>query len=337
MDLSYVLPLGCPDGHGAHVELAGYLREIAELGVEVLVVDNSGPLAFADHRAAFGAITSVRHLPTEIRTANGKVGNVLTGLRRARHDRVVIADDDVRHDGRTLAELSRRLERADLVVPANAFSPLPWHARWDTGRTLLNRALWFDYPGTLGVRRSTVLAIGGYAGDVMFENLELMRTVDAAGGRVILAPELIVPRRPPSTRAFFGQRVRQAYDDLAQPVKLAAMLALGPLLAVAASRRAWRPLLAGVGAVITLAEVGRRRHGGANAFPRTSALWAPLWLAERAVCIWIAVARRLLLGGIRYRDVRLARAATPTRELRRRVWTRRQVEPASAARDGAAA
>jgi hypothetical protein len=105
---------------------------------------------------------------------------------------------------------------------------------------------------------------------------------------------------------------------------------------VAIARRAWCTLLGGIGAVIALAEIGRRRDGGAQAFPSTSALWAPLWLAERAVCIWVAVARRLLFGGIRYRDVRLRRAATPMRELRRRARAR-QSERALAPREGAAA
>jgi len=32
------------------------------------------------------------------------------------------------------------LAGADLVGPQNFFDPLPWHARWDSARTLLNRA-----------------------------------------------------------------------------------------------------------------------------------------------------------------------------------------------------
>ena len=89
----------------------------------------------------------------------------------------MIADDDVRYDEAALTAVHRLLGRADLVRPQNYFDPLPWHAWWDTGRTLLNRALGADYPGTLAVRRSTFLAMGGYDPDVLFENLELIRTV----------------------------------------------------------------------------------------------------------------------------------------------------------------
>jgi hypothetical protein len=47
--------------------------------------------------------------------------------------------------------------------------------------------------------------------------------------------------------------------------------------------------------------------------------FTPLWMAERAVCAWLAVGSRLVWGGIRYRGRVLRMAATPTRELRRRL------------------
>jgi hypothetical protein len=100
------------------------------------------------------------------------------------------------------------LGEADLVRPQNYFAELPWHARWDTARSLLNRVfsgdLEFpigDFPGTLAVRRRALLATGGYDGDALFENLELMRTVRAAGGRVVTPLDLYVAPRPPRSRS----------------------------------------------------------------------------------------------------------------------------------------
>src|SRR5213076_2669193 len=107
----------------------------------------------------------------------------------------------------------------DLVVPQNFFEPRPWHVYWDTTRTLINRAFGYDFPGSVGVRRAVLLGAGGYDPDVLFENLELIRTVQAVGGRVMAPPDLYVRRLPPSSRRFMEQRVRQAYDDLARPVR----------------------------------------------------------------------------------------------------------------------
>lgn len=313
--VDYVLPLRWADD-GDLSELTAYLRHLRTTVSRVVVVDGSPEPLFAAHRRAWsGLVEHVRPDPDVVVT-NGKVAGVLTGLRRCRAEHVVVADDDVRWTPVALAEVSDRLRRCDLVAPQNVFQPLPWHAWWDTGRTLLNRALGADYPGTVALRRSTFRRVGGYCGDVLFENLELMRTFRAAGAEVHRPLDLYVPRRPPTAEHFLGQRVRQAYDDLAQPGRLAVELTLAPVV-VALGRKHRAALLAGVGLVLALAERGRRRAGGREWFPATTTFAAPLWLVERAVCVWIAVAARAR-GGVRYGDGRLRRAAHSERALRRR-------------------
>jgi hypothetical protein len=161
---------------------------------------------------------------------------------------------------------------------------------------------------------------------VLFENLELMRTIRAAGGTVLTPLDLYVARRPPSTAHFRSQRVRQAYDDFAIPARIGFFLAALPLAlaeAAAIPRRpaASRNLGAAALALILAAEGGRRRAGGASRFPSSSALLAPAWVAERSLCAWLALAARLR-GGVRYGEVRLSRSATSSRALRRRYASR---------------
>ena len=160
----------------------------------------------------------------------------------------------------------------------------------------------------------------GYRGDVLFENLELLRTVRAAGGREVRANDLFVRRLPPTTGHFAGQRVRQAYDDFAQPVRLAIELCYAPVI-LGAAYRAWVRQKPGLAlawplAAWAVAEIGRRRDGGAAVFGAGAALWAPAWVAERALSIWIAVGYRLA-GGMPYAGTRLKVAAHSVRELRR--------------------
>ncbi len=237
-------------------------------------------------------------------------------MRAAGAERVIIADDDVRYDEDSLARVLALLDDADLVIPQNYFRPLPWHAAWDSARTLINRSVGMDYPGTLAVRRGAFFAAGCYDGDVIFENLELIRTMWAAGARVRQAPEVYVRRLPPSARRFAGQRVRQAYDSLAQPPRLAAELALLPAIALAAAGRRYAVLGTAAAAAVGLAEIGRRRHGGKAVFSPVIPLLAPAWVAERSVCGWLALGSRLR-GGVRYCGQRLPRAATPAVVLRR--------------------
>jgi hypothetical protein len=313
LPLTYVLPLRWGDD-GEAADLTRYLQTLAPLVEDLIVVDGSPEPLAAGHRVMWRGLGRVVPPDPDLRSANGKVDGVVTGLRAARHDRVVVADDDVRYDRDGLAAVADLLDRHEVVRPQNVFVPLTWHAWWDTGRTLLNRALGGDYPGTLGVRRSA-LPPHGYDGDVMFENLELIRTVVARGGREAVARDVFVVRRPPTARHFLGQRVRQAYDDLAQPPRLALFLLLGP--AVLASRRPGRAALVVAAAAVALAERGRRRDGGREVFPPSTSFAAPLWVAERAVCSWLALAARLR-GGVRYRGGRIRRAATPVRRLRDR-------------------
>jgi hypothetical protein len=297
-------------------------RECSALGVylawlcarvDVTVVDGSGEEVFARHGHLLPA--GVRHLrPDPWPGRNGKVAGVVTGIRASRHERVIIADDDVRYGAQELEAVLSALQHSQLVRPQSVFIRPCWHTRWDTGRSLVNRAFGPDYPGTHGVRRSAFLGMGGYDGDVLFENLELARTVASSGGKVRDLPDTFVGRLPPTTSQFWSQRIRQAYDSLAQPRRLLAELALLPGLILTA--RLAPPALGGwVLLPVLVAEVGRRRKGGTSVYPATAPLWALPWLTERSLCVWLALLQRAR-GGAHYGGTRIRNAATPSRVLR---------------------
>ncbi|MGH2975412.1 MAG: glycosyltransferase [Solirubrobacterales bacterium] len=322
-EASYVLPLRWNEP-GPIDELASYLRSLSATVSEVLVVDGSPPSLYRSHAEALRNVA--RHLAPhgDLAFPMGKVNGVITGLRECSCERVVIADDDVRYEPAVLARTLALLDEADLIRPQNYFAELPWHARWDTARSLLNRVFTGDpafpvgdFPGTLAVRRSSFLRSGAYDGRALFENLELMRTIRAAGGTVITPLDLYVARRAPSTAHFFSQRVRQAYDDFAIPVRIGAFLAIGPLLAELLRRGRVRCLPPVALLTVGLAELGRRRANGASRFPPSGALLAPAWIAERSICAWLALGSRLR-GGVPYGGGRLRHPASSMRRLRRR-------------------
>jgi hypothetical protein len=286
---------------------------------EIVLVDGSPAELFAvTHSLCPVGVVHMRPDWDLLRLSNGKVAGVLTGVRRATHEDIVVADDDVRYDDAALRAVVAALDTADVVLPQNHFDPLPWHAWLDTGRTLVNRATGGDWPGTLAVRRSTLIRAHGYDGDVMFENLELVRTVVAAGGRAVRLDDVYVRRLPPSTAHFWSGRVRQAYDELARPARLAFWLSLLPAAIVLAATAHASWIVAAAAATALVAECGRRRAGGWRVFGPGTSLAAPVWIVERAICAWIAVFARTFRGGIAYGGARIRRAATPLRVLRRR-------------------
>jgi hypothetical protein len=322
MRLSYILPIKWDAGQDTH-EMTRYLKSIADQ-VELIVVDGSNPANFLLHKEAWGTYGKhITPLP-EFKFVNGKVNGVMTGLRLAQHEKVIIADDDVRYTPEQLCLVSSLLEEVQLVVPQNYFSPNPWHAQWDTARSLLNRALHHDYPGTLAVQRDFINELGGYDGNVLFENLELMRTVEAGYGKVLYKPDLYVERLPPSDKHFWSQRVRQAYDDYAQPLKLAFFFCLLPALIASAFVS---PLmsLGLLGLSVPVAEAGRRMQGGAKYFSAACSLYAPAWLLERSICTWLAMFAKLRYGGVRYNNRIISIAANPIWKLRSKFNARQIV------------
>lgn len=315
---SYILPLRWLTDEGRK-ELTSYLEQLSQW-MTIIVVDGSPAPLFEAHSIALPA--QVLHIhPQSCAGTNGKVAGVLTGVAMARTEFLILADDDVRYDQAGVERILTLLTDADVVRPQNHFLTFPWHARLDTARSLINRAFGADYPGTLGVRRSALIATGGYDGDVLFENLELLRTIKAAGGREIRANDLFIARTAPNVSHFFSQRVRQAYDDFAQPWRLVIELTLLPLITLtlysAFLRRRPVPVLALTAAAWATAELGRRRNNGAQVFGITAALWGPAWLVERSLSVWIAVIFGLL-GGVPYAGGKLSKAANTTKALRRK-------------------
>ena len=219
---TYVLPIRRTDV-AVDAETTQYLATIARR-CELIVVDGSCSQSFGAADESWSSFAVHVAPRSDIQGLNGKVRGVLTGIALATHERIVIADDDVRYDAPALERTIATLDHADVVRPQNYFAPVVWHAHWDTARTLLNRVLGgADFPGTLAVRRSTMIRVGGYNADVLFENLELIRTVKAGGGTVASPLDLYVRRIPPTTRHFWSQRRRQAYDELARPCHFAGL------------------------------------------------------------------------------------------------------------------
>jgi hypothetical protein len=319
MSISYILPIKW-DGEQPLDELTHYLEYLSP-HIELIIIDGSAPANFEIHHRLWANLG--RHIAPQghFYFLNGKVNGVLTGLAEANHQHVIIADDDVRYELAQLYEIDKLLVNNQLISPQNYFLPCPWHAKWDSSRSLLNIALANDYPGTLAVQRDFICALGGYDGDVLFENLELIRTVKAGGGKVLYKNDLFVRRLPPSTKHFWSQRIRQAYDDYAQPARLGFFLVLLPLLIIIMIYALWFiPVL--IVAAVALAEFGRRKCGGQFVFAASCSFFTPAWLLERGICTWLALFHKAIKGGVSYNHAVISKAANPIRTIKRKLNTK---------------
>jgi hypothetical protein len=123
LPISYVLPLRMVDAQ-PRAELAAYLRQLIGWVDDVIVVDGSEPELFDGNAAAWPAGVRQRAPALAYRCLNRKVAGVHTGVEQARHEHVVLADDDVRYEERPQlrasapASTSNRTTSADSLVGA---------------------------------------------------------------------------------------------------------------------------------------------------------------------------------------------------------------------------
>jgi len=284
-----------------------YFGLLAAAGCEVLVVDGSPREVFDAHADAWRGACRHAAVDPQYKYLNGKVNGIHTGVALASRERVILADDDIRYAPEDVRRMSRLLDSFEMVRPQNYLRPLPFWARTEAARMLLNRA-WIaegDYPGTLGVRRSAMLRVGHYDGDALFDNEEIVRHFRARGASVCYARDFFVLKRPPSFRKWVEQRPRQAYEDFVMRAKTFFFASLPVALALASLFGGLRCALAfaafvAIGSALFAAR--GRGDGAARFFPARLCLYAPLWVAERALSTYWAFYWKLARGGYPFGD-----------------------------------
>jgi len=283
--------------------LARYFQLLSDAGCEVLVVDGSPADVFTQHGDAWKRNCRHERVDPRFGYLNDKVNGIHTGVERARFEKIVLADDDVRYDAESLSAVLRLLDHFAVVRPQNFLEPLPWWACLEAARMLINRAVLpaADYPGTCAFRRGTMLEAGHYDGDVLFDNEEIIRHFASRGVTISYANDLFVRKRPPLFRKWLEQRVRQAYEDFGMRAKTALFAAILPALVLIFILCSWTGFalaFSGVAlASIFLAWSGRRIGNAARYFPLRCCCFAPLWVLERAFSTYGAFYFHLVRGG----------------------------------------
>jgi hypothetical protein len=284
-------------------KLARYCEGLAQIGCDVIVVDGSPPAVFERNQEILGAICRHEPVNRSFGFLNDKVNGIHTGVELARCENIILADDDVRYTTENVREVLRLLETNEVVRPQNFLRPLPWWAKMEAARMLINRATLraADYPGTCAFRRATMLSAGHYDGDVLFDNEEILRHFAERECTVAYANDLFIRKRPPTFRKWIEQRPRQAYEDFGMRMKTALFFSLIPLLIFATTLGGIAGfvgfvLFVSLGAIL-IAGRGRARGQARRFVPRRCAYFAPLWIAERTLSTWWALYWLVRYGG----------------------------------------
>jgi len=288
-------------------ELAEYFQTL-DAGCDVLVIDGSPARVFQQHRDAWHSLCRHEEADRSFGYLNDKVNGIHTGVNLAAVEKIILADDDIRYAPAQIDRVCELLDNFEVVRPQNFLSPLPWWARLEAARMLINRATLrtADYPGTCAFRRAAMLRVGHYDGDVLFDNEEIIRHFARAGAAVCYATNLFVQKRPPRFRKWIEQRPRQAYEDFGLRWKTALFFSL-PLLAAlfgyAAGMKGLLFYLIFTSLIaIALAAAGRFRGSASQYFPWPVCFCTPLWIIERTFSTYWALYWHLARGGYPFGD-----------------------------------
>jgi hypothetical protein len=224
-----------------------------------------------------------------------------------------VADDDIRYTAANIRAIMHLLEGNDVVRPQNFFDPLPWWAKMEAARMLINRALLpaADYPGTCAFRRERMLAAGRYDGDVLFDNEEIIRHLAQDGCSVAYANDLFVHKCPPTFWKWTEQRPRQAYEDFGMRLKTTLFFLLPALSLLTGALFGTRGLIGFCAAVSLLGTLiaarGRARGQARHFFPVHCCFFAGLWIVERTASTYWAAYWYITRGGYPFGGTVLSR------------------------------
>lgn len=300
---SFIVPIRRVKTDPAEIErLADYFESLRLAGCEVLIADGSPEAVFAEHKKSWQDCS--RHFAPDPKYTylNGKVNGVHTGVQLASCERIILADDDIRYSPTDIKKMCGLLDVHEMVRPQNFIDPLPWWARIETARILINRGVLRagDYPGTCGFRRSTMHRVGHYDGDVLFDNEEIVRHFALQGANIKYARDFFILKRPPTFKKWLEQRPRQAYEDFVMRAKTFAFLSVLPVVLASG----FVSLITAVSALIAIALValllcyrGLLSDQAYKFFPLSSPLYAPLWVLERSLSVYWALYWRVRYGG----------------------------------------
>lgn len=289
------------------LEFRNYFEMLGGAGCEMLVIDGSPPDVFDLNAGVWRGACRHETVDPQYKFTNGKVNGIHTGVELASHEAIILADDDLVYTPEDVRRMADLLAEYDLVRPQNYFAPLPFWARMETARKLINRA-WIpegDYSGSFGVRREAMLRVGHYDGDVLFDNEEMVRHFRLKGARIKYARDFFLKMRPATFRKWLEQRPRQAYEDFVLRPKTFFFAALPVVFILTLINAGWRlaAIYAAIIAVGSILLAARGLSDGARAyFPPSSVFFAPLWIVERCFSTYWAFYWYFTRGGYPFGD-----------------------------------
>jgi len=274
-------------------ELAAYLSNLVISNFDVIVVDASSPPA-VDRNCRV-----LRWVSRYFAAAPQQRDPVRSAIGLAACEKVIVAGRHVRYTDEALDELSRLLDLHEVVEPQDYIDPLPWWGAIETGRILVHRSLTplADHGSTFAFRKCAIRGLRTIEPSTPAD--DCVRRLASQGAEVFSALEVFVRRIPPALSEWARTRRCQADEDLYVPAKAALFFVLLPIAIILGlvSGLRFAAGYAGAIAFTSFALAVRGRIGAATFFPWRTCLYAPLWVLERSISVYLALFWKVIGAG----------------------------------------
>lgn len=281
--------------------------------IEIIIIDSSDNDVFSALDSWFreGPITHIRPSIEQNPGENGKLVNILAGLRQIRFDKVLILDDDYRPTEDTILHFLDRLSRFDCLKSMVYYIDPHFHDLINAVGILIINTLSPDrqFCGHIGFKVDAFLRAGFPDLAILYDELAIERRFRNAQLNIGFAEDIHLEMVTHGTNKFFEQRVRYAYENLAYPFRFTVFLSVLPILCVSflSSPICGCALVALLMLFVTMvAAVGQLRYSYGR-LPWNTWIYAPLWLFPYLITTWIALFVRFR-GGILFGGSRILRA-----------------------------
>lgn len=318
MNLSIIIPVKIGFGKDV-IEFVKYIHYLSDqmthYEYEIIISNESDDEVFDYINNEMKNRTKVKHImpdPTYRTGANDKLNGIYAALEYCTYEKILLIDDHYRVSKNTLEQLIPFYEIYDCFKMMPKFDKFPVSALLDLcGMYIINI---LDpkkqYCGHLCFNKTHITKFGFPSRDSLFDELaietHLKKNKCSTGYLKNVALEAV---QNISTKRFWEQRIRYAYENMALPIRFAIYLSILPILI---SLLIMNPLLAVCFAislsmaVLLLAFIGQMIYGKKNV-PRFSFLLSPIWFWFYPFTSWIAIVK-YFSGGVMFGGRKIKKA-----------------------------
>lgn len=300
MSVSVIIPIKAKQQYvveGFIDNIVNLARDVAHDEIQIVISDESVGDVYSYIDTYMVNYTNVVHFVprVEARTgANDKSNGVCEAFKYAKYDNILLVDDHFRLNRETIIKLEKYFDKYDVFKCMPKFEKYKLSVLIDLCGMFVINILDYrkQYCGHLAFKKSQFEKCGLPCRDALFDEFAFEKHLRKNGYNVGFVRDVSIDAvQEITTKRFFEQRVRYAYENLAMPFRFLLYMLILPLLiscAIIDVKVAENLIIACTAGVTVIALIGQVLYGR-DICPKYTFLLSPIWFWFYPVTTWMAL------------------------------------------------